>query len=73
MPEGGDIERIINLDITNRELESGITYKDIIRHVQNDWMKSKPHITEVVLKIKDGDVIKLVSITRKDYFEVIVK
>jgi hypothetical protein len=72
MPEGGDIERIINLDITNRELESGITYKDIIRHVQNDWMKSKPHITEVVLKIKDGDVIKLISITRKDYFEVIV-
>jgi predicted transcriptional regulator YheO len=72
MPEGSEIERIINLDVTNRELGSDITYRDIIKYIQKNWMESKPHITEVVLKIKDGDVVKLVSITRKDYFEVIV-
>ena len=69
MPKGNDIQRIIALDTTNRELKEGASWREIFAEIQN-WMgrKDNLHVTEVVVKINGKGVEKLYSITRTSIY-----
>jgi len=69
MPERNDIQRIIAIDTTNRELKEGASWSEIFAEIQN-WMKKEKnlHVTEVVVKVNDNGVEKLYSITRTSIY-----